>query len=54
MRALFVLVVLANVALFAIGRGWMGIPPAEQGRDPVQLQRQMNAEAVKVLPLARP
>ncbi|MEI2415789.1 hypothetical protein V8Z80_06355 [Orrella sp. JC864] len=48
MRVLFVLVMLANAAVFAIGRGWLGIPPAETGRDPAQLARQFNAEAVRL------
>lgn len=37
MRFLFVLVLLANVALLAFGQGFMGPPPSEEGRSPRQL-----------------
>ena len=32
MRILFVLVVLANVALFGLGQGWLGPVPSNEGR----------------------
>lgn len=34
MRFLFLLVLLANVALLAFGQGFMGLPPSEEGRNP--------------------
>ena len=37
MRFLFLLVLLANVALLAFGQGFMGPPPSEEGRSPRQL-----------------
>ena len=37
MRFLFILVLLANVAVLAFGQGFMGPPPSEEGRTPRQL-----------------
>ena len=49
MRGIFILIMVANVFIFAIGRGWLGIPPAESGREPAQMSRQLNPETI-VLP----
>lgn len=48
MRAIFILIMLANAAVFAIGRGWVGLPPAEAGREPARLSEQLNADAVSL------
>jgi len=48
MRTLFLLVLILNAAIFALGQGWLGMPPTEQGRDPARLQQQINAHAVTV------
>ncbi len=37
MRFLFILVLLANVAVLAYGQGFMGPPPSEDGRTPRML-----------------
>lgn len=50
MRGLFVLILMVNLALFALGRGWMGVPPAETGRNPAQAAQQMQPGAIVVLP----
>jgi len=46
MRPLFLLILILNALVFALGQGWLGTPPAEQGRDPARLQQQINAQAV--------
>jgi len=48
MRNLFLLILVLNAVIFAIGQGWLGTPPAEQGRDPARLQQQINAQAAQV------
>jgi len=50
MRVIFFLLLAANLAVFALGRGWLGTPPAEAGRTPARMAQQLNPEAVKVLP----
>lgn len=45
MRSLFLIVLLANVALLAFGQGFFGPPPSEQGREPRQLSER-NQHAV--------
>lgn len=45
MRAIFLLVVILNLAVLAYGMGFFGTPPAEQGRDPRMLM-QRNQHAV--------
>ncbi|SOE52599.1 hypothetical protein BER2_4489 [plant metagenome] len=50
MRGLFILILLVNLAFFALGRGWLGVPPAETGRKPGQAARQMQPDAIIVLP----
>ncbi|NYT78480.1 hypothetical protein H0A71_15920 [Alcaligenaceae bacterium] len=37
MRSLFLVIVLANLAVLALGQGFFGPPPSEQGRQPRQL-----------------
>jgi len=48
MRNLFLLILILNALIFALGHGWLGTPPADQGRDPARLQQQVNAQAVEV------
>ena len=50
MRILFILLVLGNIAVFGLGQGWFGTPRSELGRSPANLQKQVNADAVRVLP----
>jgi len=50
MRAILLLILAANLVVFAIGRGWLGTPPSEQGRSPERMARQLNPDAVQVLP----
>jgi hypothetical protein len=46
MRILFVLIVLANVVVYGIGQGWLGPTPEDEGRDPMRMQQQLNADKV--------
>ncbi|MCK9507274.1 MAG: SPOR domain-containing protein [Pigmentiphaga sp.] len=48
MRIFFVLLVLANLALFAAGQGFFGPPPAERGRDPERLLMELHPETIHV------
>ena len=50
LRALVVLLLLANVAFFAWARGWLGAPPHHAEREPERLQSQVRPELVTVLP----
>lgn len=50
LRALVVLLLLANVAFFAWARGWMGAPPHHAEREPERLLAQVRPEVVTVLP----
>ena len=47
MRFLFLVVLLANVAVLAYGQGFMGTPPSEQGRTP-RLLSERNQHVVKL------
>ena len=47
MRYLFLLLVLANVGLFAYGQGLFGMPPSETGREPRPLA-QRNQHLVEL------
>lgn len=46
MRFLFLLVLLANVAVLAYGQGFMGPPPSESGRTP-RLLSERNQHVVQ-------
>ena len=51
MRTIFILIVLANIAVFALGQGWFGTPRSQLGRTPpAKLQNQINPEAARVSP----
>lgn len=45
MRSLFLIVLLANLALLAFGHGFFGPPPSERGREPRQLSER-NQHAI--------
>jgi len=48
MRSLFVVLLLANVALFALDRGWFGQPFSERGRDPARMRSELRADTIQV------
>jgi hypothetical protein len=48
MRILFILIVLANIVVYGIGQGWLGAPPENEGREPIKMQQQLNADKVTV------
>lgn len=45
MRFIFLLVFLANAAVLALGQGFFGVPPSEQGREPRALSER-NQHAI--------
>jgi hypothetical protein len=48
MRTFFILLVLVNLGVFALGQGWFGQPRSELGRSPVsKMQTPLNAESAK-------
>lgn len=49
LRALVVLLLLANLAFFAWARGWLGAPPHHAEREPERLAAQVRPEALTVL-----
>ena len=49
MKTLFVLLVAANIAFFAVKEGYLG-PLLENGREPSRLTSQLNPEKIRVLP----
>jgi hypothetical protein len=51
MRTLFILLLLINLGVFALGQGWFGPPRSEAGRSPAsRAQVQLNAEAATIGP----
>lgn len=53
LRRLALLLILANLLFFVWSRGWLdGLvgPPAHPEREPERLARQVNAEAIRILP----
>ncbi|WP_415791061.1 hypothetical protein [Bordetella tumulicola] len=50
MRVLFVLIVLANLWVYALGQGWMGARPEDAGRDRSTFSQELNAERIKIRP----
>ena len=50
LRALVVLLLLANMAFFAWARGWLGAPPHHAEREPERLAAQVRPEALSVVP----
>lgn len=49
LRALVVLLLLANIAFFAWARGWLGAPPHHAEREPERLLAQVRPEVLSVL-----
>jgi hypothetical protein len=50
LRALVLLLLLANGLYFAWAQGWLGAPPRAAEREPQRLAAQLSPEAVSVLP----
>ncbi len=50
LRALVVLLILANLAFFGWVRGWLGAPPRHAEREPERLLAQVRPETLNVLP----
>jgi hypothetical protein len=50
MRIIFVLLLLINLGVFALGQGWFGTPRAELGRSGSNAPPPINAEALRILP----
>ncbi|WP_119289092.1 hypothetical protein [Azohydromonas sediminis] len=53
MRWLVLLLLLVNIALYAWNAGWLPAPlgvSTDGPREPQRLQRQVNAEAVRIVP----
>jgi hypothetical protein len=53
LRALVVLLLLANGLYFAWAQGWLGAPPRHAEREPQRLAAQVSPDAVTVLPAPR-
>jgi hypothetical protein len=53
LRALVLLLLLANGLYFAWAQGWLGAPPRHAEREPARLAAQVSPEAVLVLPPPR-
>jgi len=50
LRALVLVLLLANVMFFAWARGWLGAPPRQAESEPARLTAQVRPELLKVLP----
>jgi len=50
MRVLFVLIVVANLWVYALGQGWLGARPDDAGRDRGAASQELNADKVKIRP----
>ncbi|WP_201258529.1 hypothetical protein [Bordetella sp. H567] len=48
MRILFILIVLANIVVYGVGQGWLGVQPEDEGREPIKQQQQLNADKVMI------
>lgn len=49
MRVLFILILLANFWVLALGQGWIGARPEDEGRDTRRFSQELNVEAVKLV-----
>jgi hypothetical protein len=47
MRLLFLLIVLANVWVYAFGQGWVGPKPEDEGRSPHVASQEINTPPVR-------
>jgi hypothetical protein len=52
LKFFFLALLAANVALFAVGQGYVG-SMADGEREPARLEKQLNAKALKVIPAAQ-
>ena len=52
LRALVLVLLLANLMFFAWARGWVGAPPRQAESEPARLAAQVRPELLKVLPAA--
>ena len=51
MRTFFILLVLVNLGVFALGQGWFGQPRSEAGRSRAsKIQTELNVESAKFGP----
>lgn len=50
MRVLFILILLANLWIAALGQGWIGIRPEDEGRDTRRFSQELNPGAVTLVP----
>ena len=48
MRALFIILMAANILMFGLGQGWFGSANIEPGRQPAMIASQLNADALTV------
>ena len=48
MRVLFVLIVVANLWVYALGQGWLGSRPDDAGRGAAASRQELNADKVKI------
>ena len=48
MRVLFLLIVVANVWVYALGQGWIGSRPEDAGRDRGKVGQELNVERIKL------
>ncbi|GAA4337243.1 hypothetical protein GCM10023144_32680 [Pigmentiphaga soli] len=48
MRTLFIVLLLANLALFGFGRGWFGPSPSDRGREPARLAQEIQPGLISV------
>lgn len=49
-RILFVLLLLCVGGVYALGKGWLGTPPSEEGRQPLKATQEVQPDAVTLLP----
>ncbi|MDG9969495.1 hypothetical protein N7638_15745 [Achromobacter mucicolens] len=54
MRVLFILILLANLGVFALGQGWLGARPEDEGRDARRFSQELNPGAVTLTPPKTP
>lgn len=50
MKYLFFCLLAGNMALFAMGQGWLGETRGDAGRNPGMMQQQLNADQLTVKP----
>lgn len=50
MRVLLLLIVIANVWVYALGQGWVGPRPEDAGRDRGKVKQELNSQRILVGP----